>query len=115
MYFGLRIQAATGSRLLQTIEDCRLVTRAYRVPTWAADPIAAAELPRSVTELKAHMQIALGRRILALEDCIQRSHFLAPLPRSLERARSRSTGLACTVLHSIFAAVSSRRGAWPAA
>jgi hypothetical protein len=48
------------------------------------------------------MQIALARRILVLEGCLERSHFLAPLPRSLERARSRSTGLARAVLHSIY-------------
>jgi hypothetical protein len=79
MHLGITAQAAARPRLGHAIRDCVRVTSVDGVPARAAPAIAQRQLPLPVAELEAHVQRALGRRILALQDCLGRRHFRSPL------------------------------------
>jgi hypothetical protein len=79
VHLGLGAQATACSCLRNAIKYGGGIAGVDVVPPWAAPAVTHRQFPRLVAELEAHVQPTLGRRILALQDCLGRRHFRSPL------------------------------------
>jgi hypothetical protein len=66
MHPGLGAHTIARSRPGHAIKDRTGIASLNAVPTRTATTVADRQLPRPVAELQAHVQLALGRRILAM-------------------------------------------------